>query len=144
MWSPDGTQLLTVAADRVSVYDADGRAVATRTLGPGATAGVAVPAPAGDPGAVAPVLSAVRVPLAGPLKVLAAVAAPEETKTASVPLDTEAEMAAVLNAVAGITAGAQVRILEVASLAAIRQALDQDAYHVLHLSAHGSPQAVEL
>jgi WD40 repeat protein len=48
LWSPDGTQLLAVAADRLSVYDADGRAVATRTLGPGATAGVAVPAPAGD------------------------------------------------------------------------------------------------
>ena len=39
---------------------------------------------------------------------------------------------------------AQVRILEVASLAAIRQALAQDAYHVLHLSAHGSPESVEL
>ena len=26
----------------------------------------------------------------------------------------------------------------------IRQALEQDAYHVLHLSAHGSPDAVEL
>ena len=38
--------------------------------------------------------------LAGPLKVLAAVAAPEETKTASPPLDAEAEMAAVLDAVA--------------------------------------------
>ena len=36
------------------------------------------------------------------------------------------------------------QILEVASLAAIRQALAQDAYHVLHLSAHGSPEAVEL
>ena len=41
-------------------------------------------------------------------------------------------------------AAAQVRILEVASLPAIRQALAQDAYHVLHLSAHGSPEAVEL
>ena len=58
-----------------------------------------------------------RAGLAGPLKVLAAVAAPQETKTASSPLDVEAEMAAVLDAVAGITAGGQVRILEVASLA---------------------------
>ena len=64
--------------------------------------------------------------LAGPLKVLAAVAAPEETKTANPPLDAEAEMAAVLDAVAPVTAAgtaAQVRILEVASLPAIRQAL---------------------
>ena len=42
-------------------------------------------------------------------------------------------MAAVLDAVAGIAPGGQVR-----------QALAQDAYHVLHLSAHGSPQAIEL
>ena len=85
-----------------------------------------------------------RAGLAGPLKVLAAVAAPQETRTASPPLDVEAEMAAVLDAVAGITAGGQVRILEVASLAAIREALETDVYHVLHLSAHGSAEAVEL
>ena len=63
--------------------------------------------------------------LAGPLKVLAAVAAPEETRTANAPLDTEAEMDAVLDAVAPPAGPAQVRILEVASLAAIRQALDR-------------------
>ncbi len=85
-----------------------------------------------------------RAGLAGPLKALAAVAAPQETRTANPPLDVEAEMAAVLDAVAGIAAGGQVRILEVASLAAIREALEQDAYHVLHLSAHGSAEAVEL
>ena len=67
---------------------------------------------------------AARAGLAGPLKVLAAVAAPEETRTANPPLDAEAEMAAVLDAVAGITAAGQVRILEVASLPAIRQALE--------------------
>ena len=86
----------------------------------------------------------VRAGLAGPLKVLAAVAAPEETRTVNPPLDTEAEMAAVLDAVAGITAAGQVRILEVASLPAIRGALETGAYHVLHLSAHGSAEAVEL
>jgi hypothetical protein len=37
-----------------------------------------------------------------------------------------------------------VRILEVASLAAIRDALADDAYHVLHLSAHGSAESVDL
>jgi tetratricopeptide (TPR) repeat protein len=84
--------------------------------------------------------------LGGPLKVLAAVAAPDETKTPNPPLDAEAEMQAVLDAVTGLTghSGAQVRILEVASLAEIRRALAQDAYHVLHLSAHGSPASVEL
>jgi tetratricopeptide (TPR) repeat protein len=93
---------------------------------------------------VSPPRPAPRAGLAGPLKVLAAVAAPEETRTASPPLDAEAEMAAVLDAVAGITAAGQVRILEVASLQAIREALEQDAYHVLHLSAHGSAESVEL
>ena len=87
-----------------------------------------------------------RASTAGPLKVLVAVAAPDETKTENAPLDTEAEMAAVLEAVSDVAASphAQVRILEVASLAAIRAALTQDAYHVLHLSAHGSPDTVEL
>jgi hypothetical protein len=93
-----------------------------------------------------PVQPTAPAAMAGPLKILAAVAAPDETRTPNVPLDVEAEMAAVLDAVTGVAADphAQVRILEVASLAAIRQALAQDAYHVLHLSAHGSPDAVEL
>src|ERR1022692_27117 len=84
--------------------------------------------------------------LAGPLKVLAAVAAPDETKTRNAPLDVEAEMQAVLDAVSDVAGDprAQVRILEVASPAAIQQALRHDAYHVLHLSAHGSAEAVEL
>ena len=86
------------------------------------------------------------VSTAGPLKVLVAVAAPDQTKTGNAPLDTEGEMAAVLDAVGDIAASphAQVRILEVASLPEIRDALRQDAYHVLHLSAHGSPDGVEL
>jgi CHAT domain-containing protein len=76
------------------------------------------------------------------------VAAPERVlrqgKTSNPPLDAEAEMAAVLDAVAGIAPEGRVRVLEMASISAIRQALAQDAYHVLHLSAHGSPQAIEL
>jgi tetratricopeptide (TPR) repeat protein len=85
-------------------------------------------------------------PAPGPLKILAAVAAPDETATPNAPLDVEREMGAVLAAVSGVvgSAHAQVRILEVASLTAIRAALASDEYHVLHLSAHGSPDAVEL
>ena len=99
--------------------------------------------------------------LAGPLKILAAVAAPDETTTANAPLDVEAEMQALLDAVTDLdlaidlaidlgadTAGggvrAQVRILEVASLTEIGAALGRDQYHVLHLSAHGSPTGIEL
>jgi TIR domain len=61
------------------------------------------PEPGEPPGAV----------LAGPLKVLAAVAAPDETKTKNVPLDVEAEMQAVLDAVTDLAGhpGAQVRMV---------------------------------
>ncbi|MET9224723.1 CHAT domain-containing protein [Lentzea sp. NPDC003310] len=86
--------------------------------------------------------------LPGPLKILAAVAAPEETRTSSPPLDVEAEMQALLDAVTDLDAddqvAAQVRVLEVASLAEIGRALAADQYHVLHLSAHGSATMVEL
>ncbi|MCR3752899.1 CHAT domain-containing protein, partial [Lentzea californiensis] len=96
---------------------------------------------------LAGVEQAATPPLAGPLKILAAVAAPDETKTTSQPLDVEAEMQALLDAVSDLdlaSAGAQVRILEVASLAEIGQALAAEQYHVLHLSAHGSAHTVEL
>ncbi|WP_460916864.1 CHAT domain-containing protein [Plantactinospora veratri] len=84
--------------------------------------------------------------LPGPLRVLAAVAAPEETRTANAALDVEAEMQALLDAVGGLVTGpgGQVRILEVASLAQITAALRETEFHVLHLSAHGSPSEVEL
>jgi hypothetical protein len=92
---------------------------------------------------------AATAPLAGPLKILAAVAAPEETRTDNAPLDVEAEMQALLDAVSPLDvvaegSRAQVRILEVASLGEIEAALKADQYHVLHLSAHGSAAGVEL
>ncbi|WP_149262445.1 CHAT domain-containing protein, partial [Actinomadura sp. K4S16] len=89
---------------------------------------------------------AVVGPLPGPLKILVAVSAPDEGSTRSAPLDVEAEMQAVLDAVADAHEqhGAQVRVLEVASSQQIATALQKDQYHVLHLSAHGSPTMVEL
>ena len=85
-------------------------------------------------------------PLPGPLKILVAVAAPDETRTRNVPLDVEAEMQAVLDAISGVEAAgaAEARILEVAGTRQITEVLRADQYHVLHLSAHGSPQGVEL
>ncbi|MGH4023476.1 MAG: CHAT domain-containing protein, partial [Pseudonocardiaceae bacterium] len=84
--------------------------------------------------------------LPGPLKILAAVAAPDETLTSNAPLDTEAEMQAMLDAVTGVAGDprAEVQILEVASISQIIAALRADAYHVLHLSAHGSADSIEL
>jgi len=84
-------------------------------------------------------------PSRGPLKILAAIAAPDETKATSAPLDVEAEMQAVLDAVSGLPGGGgQVRILEVASLPQIQAALEAEEFHVLHLSAHGTATVVEL
>ena len=86
------------------------------------------------------------VPLPGPLKILVAVGAPEETRTNNAPLDIEAEMQAILDAVSGAeSAGhAQVRILEVGGPQQVEDALREDQYHVLHLSAHGSAASIEL
>ena len=86
------------------------------------------------------------VALAGPLKILVAVAAPEETATTNPPLDVEAAMQAILDATARVDASgaAQVRILEVASPQQIAEALRDAQYHVLHISAHGSQTGLEL
>ena len=139
-------QALSLPVELVRLLAAGGGETGPLGLMPTVAVARRLRAPQGALGAEPPPAPVVPPAVAGPLKVLAAVAAPEETRTANPPLDTEAEMAAVLDAVAPIAAGpgGQVRILEVASLAAIGQALDQDGYHVLHLSAHGSPQAVEL
>ncbi len=85
-------------------------------------------------------------PAPGPLKVLVAVGAPDEGYTPNVPLDVEAEMGSILEAVSpAVRDGrAQVRILEVADPDAIRDALAEDDYHVLHLSGHGGPREIEL
>ena len=85
-------------------------------------------------------------PQAGPLKILVAVGAPDEGQTPNQPLDREAEMQAILDAVARAhrRGNAQVRVLEVADPEEIRRALTADTFHVLHLSGHGSPGAMEL
>ena len=116
---------------------AEGADLGLLALAPGVTVRRVIPAVSVPP----------SPPLAGPLKILAAVAAPDETKTDNAPLDVEREMEAMLDAVAPATTrdtDAQVRILEVASLQQIQAALREDEYHVLHLSAHGSPTSIEL
>jgi hypothetical protein len=77
---------------RVSVY---------RRLAPPATDSTYELAPGGPPPAVAG--------LPRPLKVLAAVAAPDETKTPNVPLDVEAEMHAVMDAVGEVAGDPKIR-----------------------------------
>ncbi len=84
--------------------------------------------------------------LAPPLKILAAVGAPDEGKTASALLDYERELAHILDATEQLSQdeGAQTRILEVGHPDQINLALHKDAYHILHLSGHGAPGFLEL
>ena len=85
-------------------------------------------------------------PLAGPLKLLVAVGAPDEGLTRSAVLDQERELQSILDAVEpqNQLENFQVRILEVGHPGQIAQAFARDAYHVLHLSCHGGPGLLEL
>jgi tetratricopeptide (TPR) repeat protein len=85
-------------------------------------------------------------PSAGPLKILVAVGAPDETRTRSRPFDVEAAQQAILDAIGDLAerGEAQMTILEVGHPAQIAEALHRDRYHVVHISAHGSPEGVEL
>ncbi|MFO0873483.1 MAG: CHAT domain-containing protein [Phycisphaerales bacterium] len=87
-----------------------------------------------------------HVALAGPLKILVAVGAPDEGNTTSVVLDHERELNNILDAVEGERGheNVDVRFLEVGSPDEIGAALAHDAYHVLHLSCHGMPGKLEL
>ena len=85
-------------------------------------------------------------PIPGPLKILVAIGAPDEGKTKSHVLDLEAELKNILDSVAGAArhGNAEVKFLEVGHPREIRRALEADAYHVLHLSGHGSPGVMEM
>lgn len=84
--------------------------------------------------------------LAGPLKVLVAVGAPDEDRSRAAVLDHERELGHLLDAVEPMARqeNAEVRILEVGHPDAIGAAFRSDAYHVLHLSCHGGPGELEL
>lgn len=76
----------------------------------------------------------------GPLRILVAIASPDDTKAV---LDYEAELRNVLAAVRSARAGAaHVRVVRFGSTAAIRAALQAEEFHILHLSAHGGPGSV--
>jgi len=85
-------------------------------------------------------------PLAGPIKVLIAVGAPDEGHTGSAVLDHERELQNILDAVevAQRHKNVEVRILEVGHPKVIAAAIERDAYHVLHLSCHDGPGQLEL
>ncbi|MFD1116152.1 CHAT domain-containing protein, partial [Sphaerisporangium aureirubrum] len=84
------------------------------------------------------------MPIRGPLRILVAMAAPEGPGGGAV-LDLEAELAKILDSVQSARKGgrdrpgAYVRILNQGTLDAIRDALLQERYHVLHISCHAKP-----
>jgi hypothetical protein len=92
------------------------------------------------------VAAAEFAPLAGPLKILVAVGAPDEGQSAGAVLDLEHELQNILDAVAPAQRrdDVEVRILEVGNPAVIGAALEADSYHVLHLSCHGLPDQLQL
>jgi tetratricopeptide (TPR) repeat protein len=106
----------------------------------------AIPGPSGTgPLALHPMVTlyrrtpaaAVR-PIPGPLRVLVAIASPDEG--GGPVLDYEAELRNVIRAVrAARQDGGYVHVVEFATTDAIRHALNQEQFHVLHLSGHGSP-----
>ena len=85
-------------------------------------------------------------PLAGPLRLLIAVGAPDEGQTTSVVLDHERELQTILDAddQARHYGQAEVNILEVAHPSQIERALLERSYHVLHLSGHGQAGIIEM
>jgi tetratricopeptide (TPR) repeat protein len=80
-----------------------------------------------------------RPDVPGPLRVLAVIASPDVGGGEL--LDYEHELARILDEVevARKDAGAHVRILNWGSAAAIREALTEERFHVLHISCHAKP-----
>ena len=80
------------------------------------------------------------VTIAGPLRILVVLASPEGTDGGPL-LDVEHELATVLDAVepARKHTAAHVRVLNLGTLSAIREALTAERFHILHISCHAAP-----
>lgn len=110
--------------------------------------------PMGDPLALHPRVHLFRaspdggptpaVAIPGPLRILVAIASPESGGGEL--LDYEKELARILDAVepARKLGKAHVQILHRGTVAAIREALETERYHVLHLSCHAGPGVLVL
>lgn len=86
----------------------------------------------------------VAMSIPGPLRILAVVASPESGSGEL--LDYEKELALILDAVgsARTRQGAYVRVLNWGGVAEIRAALEEERFHVLHLSCHAGPGVLHL
>jgi tetratricopeptide (TPR) repeat protein len=77
------------------------------------------------------------------LRILVAISSPD--REGGMLLDYERELRNVLSAVRAARGGdAQVRVVQFATTAEIRAALDAEPAHVLHVSCHGNPGVLEL
>jgi tetratricopeptide (TPR) repeat protein len=81
----------------------------------------------------------------GPLRILVVLASPEGDDGGPL-LDVERELAAILDAVepARKHGRAYVRVLNLGTLAAVREALTVERFHVLHVCCHASPHRLVL
>ena len=85
-------------------------------------------------------------PTPGPLRILAAVGAPDEGETDNPVLDYEAELQTIFDAVdrARRQGPVEVQVLEVGHPDEIQRAFEEQSFHVLHLTGHGNAGVLEL
>jgi len=113
--------------------------------------------PAGEPLALHPNVRLFRavtglgpvpaLPIPGPLRILVVIGSPEEQDARGELLDMERELERILDAVEPARKGAQpayVRVLHRGTVAALREALTGERYHVLHITCHAGPGVLVL
>ena len=86
-------------------------------------------------------------PVPGPLRILVAIGSPEEQNDRGELLDMEEELSRILDAVEPARKQrrpAHVRVLERGTVMAIREALEAERYHVLHVTCHAGPGVLVL
>lgn len=82
------------------------------------------------------------LPIPGPLRILVAIGSPEEQNSRGELLDMERELSRILDAVEPARKQqrpAYVRVIERGTVKAIREALQPERYHVLHVTCHAGP-----
>jgi hypothetical protein len=86
-------------------------------------------------------------PVPGPLRILVAIGSPEEQNDRGELLDMEEELSRILDAVEPArrqSRPAYVRVLERGTVTAVREALEAERYHVLHVTCHAGPGVLVL
>ena len=82
--------------------------------------------------------------IAPPLRILVCIASPDDDNRQHKLLDVERELALILDAVEGVRNDAYVRVLNGGTAAEITAALNDQRFHVLHVSCHAGPGVIAL